>query len=272
MEIAIDDNTLARLLQAINETYGYDFNDYSMPSVKRRVGHFMSLKKIDSVNDLQTRLLNDPMLFEEFVQGMSVTVTEMFRDPEFFRTLRSVVMKRLSTYPVIKIWIAGCATGEEAYSVAILFQEEGLLERCRIYATDINQRSIEIARSGVYPLGNLKQYGSNYLQSGGIHQLSRYFHLGYGGAIIEKTLRECVHFSVHNLAADASFNEFQLILCRNVIMYFNNTLQNKVVKLFYESLCPYGFIGLGDKESLMFLGENNSFHRMDSRQKIYMRI
>jgi len=196
----------------------------------------------------------------------------MFRDPSFYKSLREKVLKRLATYPVVKIWLAGCATGEEAYSVAILLKEEGLLERSIIYATDINQKSLQIAKQGVYSLEGMKTYTSNYLNAGGKNSFSEYYKAKYGSALFEKSLSQNILFSPHNLATDKSFNEFQLIICRNVLMYFNQHLQDKVVDLFYESLCPFGFLGLGDKESLLFSGQKEKFEEIDRKEKIYMRV
>ena len=223
------------LLNAIRLVYGYDFTDYSEASVKRRINNFMGNRKIETYDRLGKTILNDEKLFEEFVQEISVTVTEMFRDPAFYKSLRNNVLKRLATYPFIKVWIAGCATGEEVYSIAILFKEEGLLNRTLIYATDINQKSLHIAREGVYPLENN------------------------------------IVFSAHNLAIDKSFNEFQLVICRNVLIYFNQKLQNNVINLFYESLCPFGFLGLGNKESLLFSDKRKNFEDVDREEKIFIK-
>lgn len=260
------------LLEAIRFMYGYDFTDYAEASIKRRITNFTETNKISSLNELGKILLNDEQVFEAFVQHLSVTVTEMFRDPAFYKTLREVVIRQLETYPVIKIWIAGCATGQEVYSLAILLKEEKLLSRSIMYATDINQRSLQIARQGIYPLSDMQGYTQNYLNAGGKNEFSAYYTAHHGGALFDRSLCENVVFSPHNLAADGSFNEFQLIVCRNVIMYFNKQLQNKVVRLFYESLCPFGFIGLGDKESLMFSEIKDVFHETDRFNKIYRKV
>jgi chemotaxis protein methyltransferase CheR len=269
MNASVDTHECKVLLESIRQTYGYDFTDYAEMSVKRRIAHFMGGRNIGSVAALHDLLLRDEQLFEEFVQGLSVTVTEMFRDPGFYRCIREKVMKRLATYPVIRIWIAGCATGEEVYSMAIVLQEEGLLQRSIIYATDINQQSLKTAKDGVYSLQTMKTYTANYLLSGGKRSFSEYYTAKYDSVLFQQSLRENVVFSPHNLVADKSFNEFQLIICRNVIMYFNQTLQDKVIDLFYDSLCPFGFLGLGDKESMLFSGKRNLFEETDSREKIY---
>jgi len=259
------------LLDAIRLVYGYDFTDYSEASVKRRINNFMTNRKIDTIEMLGKVILKDEKLFEEFIQDISVTVTEMFRDPAFYKSLRTNVLKRLATYPFIKIWIAGCATGEEVYSIAILFKEEGLLNRTLIYATDINQKSIHIAKEGVYPLENMKQYTSNYQKAGGKISFSEYYKAKYNSVLLDKSLKQNIVFAAHNLAIDKSFNEFQLIICRNVLIYFNQKLQNNVFDLFYESLCPFGFLGLGNKESLLYADKRKHFEDVDRQEKIFMK-
>jgi chemotaxis protein methyltransferase CheR len=259
------------LLEAIRSTYGYDFTEYAETSVKRRCEHFMSSRKIDSLETLSKLILNDEKAFEEFIQQISVTVTEMFRDPLFYKSLRKNVMKRLSTYPFIKIWLAGCATGEEAYSLAILLQEEGMLNRSIIYATDINQHSLHLAKEGIYPLQYMKNYTSNYQKSEGKKSFSDYYIAQYDSALFDKSLKQNMVFSSHNLACDSSFNEFHLIICRNVMIYFNQQLQNKVINLFYESLCPFGFLGLGNKESLLFSDKRGNFNEFDRSERIFMK-
>jgi chemotaxis protein methyltransferase CheR len=267
-----DPNEYRELLDSIRLTYGYDFTDYNEQSIKRRIVHFMDGRDITTLTKLGQILMKDQYFFEEFLQNLSVTVTEMFRDPAFYKSLRANIIKRLATYPVIKIWIAGCATGEEVYSMAILLKEEGLLHRSIIYATDINQRSLQIAMQGIYPIENMKVYTANYLQAGGEEPFSEYYSAKYNSALFNQTLTQNVVFSAHNLAADKSFNEFQLIMCRNVLMYFNDTLKNRVIDLFYESLCHFGFLGLGDKESLLFSLKKNCFTETDKKQKIYMKV
>lgn len=263
---------LTEFLEAIRFTYGYDFTDYSQASIRRRILHFMSIHKIAFLEQLEKRLIKDEQTFEEFVQDLSVTVTEMFRDPLFYKSLREKVLSRLETYPHIKIWIAGCATGEEVYSVAIMLQEEDLLERSSIYATDINQRSLQIAKEGIYPLKNMKGYTSNYIKAGGKRSFSEYYQAKYDSALFDKSLKQNIVFSPHNLSTDKSFNEFQLIICRNVLIYFNQHLQNRVIDLFHESLCSFGFLGLGNKESLLYADRRKDFEAFDNREKIYMRI
>jgi chemotaxis protein methyltransferase CheR len=269
--VDISTEELKEFLESVNFIYGYDFSDYSEASMKRRISHFMNLKSINSLSGLGRLLFKDESSFEEFIQEFSVTVTEMFRDPEFYKSLRLKVMKRLATYPYIKIWVAGCATGEEVYSLAILLTEENLYERSIIYATDINQRSLQIARDGVYPIDKMKLYTSNYRQSGGEKPFSEYFKAHYGSVLFDKSLRRHIVFAPHNLATDKSFNEFQMIVCRNVLIYFNQALQNKAIHLFYDSLCQFGILGLGNKESLLFTDIRQNFEELDRKQKIFIK-
>ena len=262
---------LKYFLESIQYVYGYDFTDYAEASIGRRVEHFMNAKKIEALDQLGKMILRDEKLFEELVQVVSVTVTEMFRDPTFYKSIRENIVKRLATYPFIKIWIAGCATGEEIYSVAILLKEEGLLNRSIIYATDINQKSLQIAKEGIYTIENMKSYTANYQKAGGKESFSEYYKSKYSSVMFDKSLKQNIVFSPHNLAVDKSFNEFQFIICRNVLIYFNQQLQNKVINLFYESLCPFGFLGLGNKESLLFSEKMKYFEDIDKKEKIFMK-
>ncbi len=268
----LDEQMYMSMLETIRHQYGYDFSGYASSSLQRSILRFMASNRLPDLKSLTERLVSDEILFELFVQSMSVTVTELFRDPLFFASLRAKVLNRLATYPIIKIWIAGCATGQEVFSVAILLREAGLLERSIIYATDINQQSLHMASQGIYPAHEILKYESNYTNSGGKRQLSEYFSMSHDSILFDKSLIEKVIFSPHNLATDQSFNEFQLILCRNVIMYFDRSLQDKVISLFSESLCPYGFIGLGDKESFHFSEFRFDFEEVDGKQKIYRKI
>ena len=267
----IERASLRGLLDSIRLVYGYDFTEYSEASLGRRIGHFMENQKIVDIQDLERGILGREGLFEEFVQEVPVTVTAMFRDPSFYKRLREKVRSRLATYPLIRVWIAGCATGEEAYSIAILLKEEGLLERSVIYATDINQRSLRKAKEGIFPVSHMADYTANYLNSGGKGNFSDYYLAKYGGMLMDKSLRQAIVFSAHNLTADQSFNEFQLILCRNVLIYFNQSLQTRVLQLFYESLCPFAILGLGNKESLLFSDIGHKYRTMDKIEKIYVK-
>ncbi len=259
------------LLESVRSVYGYDFTDYSEASMGRRIDHFMKTRKIPLLESLGKMILQDEKMFEAFVQEISVTVTEMFRNPLFYKSLRENTVKRLATYPFIKIWIAGCATGEEMYSLAILLREEGLLDRSVIYATDINQKSLQVAKNGVYPAENMKSYTVNYQMAGGTNSFSAYYKAKYNSVMFDKSLRQNTVFAPHNLAVDKSFNEFQLIICRNVLIYFKQELQNKVIRLFHESLCPFGFLGLGNKESLLFSDRRKDFEEIDRKEKIFMK-
>jgi chemotaxis protein methyltransferase CheR len=259
------------LLQSIRKVYGYDFTEYAEASVIRRIDHFMKGSKIGSFDQLQALLLKDEKVFAHFIEEFTVNVTEMFRDPSFYKSLRENVLSRLATYPFIKVWIAGASTGEEVYSIAILLKEEGLLDRAVIYATDINQRALQKAKEGVFDIDLMKTYTNNYLKSGAKRAFSDYYIAKYDSAMIDKTLRQNIVFSIHNLAIDQSFNEFQLILCRNVLIYFNQNLQNKVISLFTESLCPFGFLALGNKESLLFSDNRKDFEEIDRKERIFMK-
>lgn len=269
--MVLESEEVKGFLEAVRAVYGYDFTDYAEASLKRRIIHFMLINKMDTLGQLQHVLLRDEKLFEEFIQEVSVTVTEMFRDPVFYKSLRDNVIKRLATYPFIKVWVAGCATGEEVYSLAILLKEEGLLQRSVLYATDINQRSLQIAKNGVYSISNMKLHTANYQKAGGTQPFSEYYISKYNSVMFDKSLRQNIVFSPHNLAVDKSFNEFQLIICRNVLIYFNQRLQDKVINLFYDSLCPFGFLGLGNKESLLFSDKQKCFTDIDRKEKIYMK-
>lgn len=262
---------LKQFLESVRFVYGYDFTEYSEASVNRRVQAFMESNKINSVDELGKLVLKEEPAFERFVQDITVNVTEMFRDPLFYKSIRNNVVKRLATYPFIKIWIAGCSTGEEVYSVAILLREENLLDRSVIYATDINQKALQKAKEGISNIDNMKSYTENYIKGGGKNSFSDYYKAKYNGVLWDKSLRQNTVFSVHNLAMDKSFNEFQMILCRNVLIYFNQGLQNKVISLFHESLCPFGFLGLGSKESLLFSDKRKCFEEIDKKEKIFMK-
>jgi chemotaxis protein methyltransferase CheR len=262
---------LKQFLESVRFVYGYDFTEYSEASVKRRVQAFMDANKVESIKELGKLVLRDEPVFEKFVQDITVNVTEMFRDPAFYKSLRKNVVKRLATYPFIKVWIAGCSTGEEVYSMAILLREEELLERSVIYATDINQAALQKAKEGISPIDSMKSFTDNYMKSGGKNAFSDYYKAKYNSVLWDKSLRQNIVFSVHNLAMDKSFNEFQLVLCRNVLIYFNQSLQNKVIGLFYESLCPFGFLALGNKESLLFTDKKKCFDEVDRKEKIYIK-
>lgn len=232
MKETINNTELKDLLDVLNTTYGYDYTGYSPSSIKRSIVYFMDTRQIPNILILKKLLLDNETLFGEFVRSVSITVTEMFRDPLYYKALREKIIKRLATYPVIRVWVAGCATGEEAYSIAILLKEEGLLDRSVIYATDINQYSLAIGLQGAYPLKNMQLYTTNYLKAGGLNSFSEYYTAKYDSALFDNALKQKIVFSAHNLVTDKSFNEFQLVTCRNVLIYFNNELQNNVIDLF----------------------------------------
>ncbi len=267
----LSDVELEDILQVIKSQYGYDFHDYAHASIMRRVHRCMEMSKTRNAFDLKFKLTNEPDFFNWFLESVTVNVTEMFRDPEFYKEIRNHVIPKLASYPTIKIWHAGCATGEEVYSMAILLKEEGLLERTRIYATDLNPANLEKARKGIMPLSYMKNYTQNYLLSGGKSDFSEYYTARYGNAIIRKDLLANVLFSQHNLVTDQVFNEFQLICCRNVLIYFNKKLQDKVLRLFYDSLSPLGYLALGIKESLLFSQIRDNFQTVSANNKIFRR-
>lgn len=267
----ISNEELDRLVGLIYRQYGYDFSDYARSSLKRRFQRFMGYSCLEEVTELSDRLLQDVSFFEHMAQFITVNVTEMFRDPLFYKTLRELVLPRLATYPTIKIWHAGCATGEEVFSMTILLQEAGLLERCRIYATDLNTVSLRKAEKAQIPLKCMKDYTQNYLLSGGREDFSNYYTADNEHAVIQPALRRNIVFFQHNLVTDQAFNEFQLICCRNVFIYFNRQLQDRVLRLFADSMAPLGYLALGLKESMMFSEESTRFEGVSSAHKIFRR-
>lgn len=263
------DIELRMLVEAVYLKYNYDFRDYTGASQKRRVLVAMREMGCNTVSELQSRVLHDPNGFAQLLQYLTIPVTEMFRDPEYFRAVREQVAPFLKTYPSLKIWVAGCSTGEEVYSLAILLKEEGLLERSIIYATDINPKSLETARRGVYPIDRMRLYTENYQKSGGKAAFSDYYTAAYGGALFERSLIENVTFADHSLSTDTVFSETHFVSCRNVLIYFNRTLQDRVFGLFHESLCYRGFLGLGSKESIDFSSYAARFEPLARRERVY---
>ncbi len=256
-------------LEAISRRYGYDFRHYAQASLKRRIKQSMQRAGVSRVADLIPLILHEKAFFDSFLKDMSVTVTSMFRDPSFFAMLREQIVPVLKTYPFIKIWHAGCATGEEVYSLAILLKEEGLYERTQLYATDYNNHSLAVAKEGIYPLKQLQEYSENYIRAGGKGTFSDYYHAKYGAAKMHEALKENVTFANHNLASDGVFGEMQMIICRNVLIYFDQQLQNRVLNLFDASLCPRGFLCLGTNESLRFSSVQDRFEKLTPKEKIY---
>ncbi|WP_299757977.1 protein-glutamate O-methyltransferase CheR [uncultured Pontibacter sp.] len=270
----LEDETLfeqevEKLIEEIHSQYGYDFSGYARASVYRRVKRFLGQKHLQSINELRARLFSDSFFFENFLQEVTVNVTEMFRDTSFFLSLRQNVLPILSTYPYIKIWDAGCSTGEELFSLAILLEEEGLLSRTKIYATDINQKVLRQAKEGIFSATNMPAYTSSYYAAGGKREFSSYYTSNYGSVKFNSSLVKNVVFYPHNLATDTSFNEFHLIVCRNVLIYFNRQLQERVLTLFDESLVSLGYLALGKKETLAMSGINGSYNFVDKSNRIY---
>lgn len=260
------------LLEGMFQYYGFDFRDYALASLKRRIWNTIRMERLSSISGLQEKVLHDPACLERFLLGLSVHVTSMFRDPGFYAAFRRNVVPILRTYPFIRIWHAGCSTGEEVYSMAILMHEEGLYHRCRIYATDMNEVVLKKAKAGIYPLDLMQEYTHNYLQAGGQRAFSEYYTAAYDHAIFRSWLKENIVFSQHNLAIDRSFNEFNVILCRNVLIYFNQSLQKRVHNLLYDSLSHFGVLGLGRQESLNFTPHEHHYEALDKREKLYRRI
>jgi chemotaxis protein methyltransferase CheR len=263
---------LRLLMEAIYLKYSYDFRDYSGASQKRRVLHAMHQMDCASISELQARVLHDADAFMQLLQYLTIPTSEMFRDPSYFLALREHVVPHLQTYPSLKIWIAGCSTGEEVYSMAILLKEEGLLDRSIIYATDINPNSLERARKGVFPLDRMRAYTASYQMAGGRGALSDYFTAGYDSALFDRSLIENVSFADHSLATDSVFSETHLVCCRNVLIYFNRKLQERALGLFHESLCHRGFLGLGSKESIDFSAHAASFEPLVKAERIYRKV
>jgi chemotaxis protein methyltransferase CheR len=257
------------LLEAIYRRYGFDFREYAPASLRRRVARRMRHEGVRTVSALQDLLLRDADVMERLLLDLSINVTAMFRDPTFYSALRNRVLPDLRTYPFSRIWVAGCSTGEEIYSLAILLEEEGLYDRTRIYGTDLNEAVLETARRGVFPIHKMQEYTQNYLRTGGTRAFSDYYVSAYDGAAFDRSLVRNVVFAQHNLVSDRSFNEFQLIVCRNVMIYFDRSLQNRVHELFYGSLVRLGILALGHKESIRFSPYADRYQELDADERIY---
>lgn len=267
----VTDEEMEQLLGDIQEVYGYDFNDYAKASLKRRINRLFTLDRFPSYAEFRFRIRTDKTYFTRFIEQITVNVTEMFRDPAFYQALRTEVLPTLSTYPFIRIWHAGCSTGEEVYSMAILLREANLLHKSILYATDINPQVVQLAASGIFPLMHMKQYSENYIQSGGVNDFSSYYTAGNNKVMFDPSFKKHMVFSTHNLAAESSFNEFQLIVCRNVLIYFDRDLQARVFELFDQSLEKLGFLALGSKESLRLSPANAHFKQITT-EKIWRKI
>lgn len=259
------------LLEGIYRQYGFDFRAYAYASIRRRLWKRIETEGLRSVSALQERVLHEPAMMEKLLLDLSINVTAMFRDPNFYVAFRQKVVPMLRTYPFIRLWHAGCSTGEEVYSMAILLREEGLYDRARIYATDINEVVLQRAKAGIFPIDRMQEYTDNYIRAGGTRSFSEYYTAKYGGALFDQSLTKNVVFSQHNLVTDKSFSEFNVILCRNVLIYFDKNLQTKVHELFYDSLGMFGILCLGSKESLRFMRYEQCYEQL-SPEKIFRKV
>jgi chemotaxis protein methyltransferase CheR len=263
---------LQLLLEGIYRQYGFDFREYAPASLKRRVWRRVQAEHAGTIAGLLAMVLHDADVMERLLLDLSINVTSMFRDPTFYAAFREQVVPMLRTYPFTRIWIAGCSTGEEVYSLSILLQEEGIYDRTRIYATDINEAVLERAREGVFPLEKMQEYTENYIRAGGKRSFSEYYLAKYEGALFDRALTDHVVWAPHNLVQDRSFNTFNVILCRNVMIYFDRTLQNRVHRLFYDSLERLGILALGHKESIRFTGVESAYEELNVQEKLYRKV
>jgi len=268
-ETALFDVEVQTLLEGIYRRYQHDFRDYAVASLRRRMHQAIAYWDCGNMGALQHKLLHDPAAFQKSLRFFTVQVSEMFRDPPYFQALRDEVLPILATYPSLKVWVAGCATGEEAWSLAVMLHEVGLLERTIVYATDINPAALQAAEAGVFPLDSMAQYSRNYHAAGGKRSLSDYYTAGYKGALFNRQLKKQMVFAEHSLSTDSVFSEVHLVSCRNVLIYFNRNLQDRAVGLFHEALVHRGFLGLGSKETLQFGAHAHAFEESVPRQRIY---
>lgn len=268
----ISEAEIETLLNDLLEQFGYDFTNYSSASLKRRINRLVAIDKFKNFSEFREQLLHDDKYIGRFIQEITVNVTEMFRDPSFYKLIRQKVLPVLATHPFIRIWHAGCSTGEEAYSMAILLKEANLLHKSLIYATDINPGVLEKITKGIYPLSAMKQYSENYIQCGGQADFSSYYTAKYDHAKFDDSLKRKMIVSTHNLVSDSSFNEFQLIVCRNVLIYFNKKLQDKVLDLFDNSLERLGFLALGAKEQIKFSNIGKKYEQLEGNEKIWRKM
>jgi chemotaxis protein methyltransferase CheR len=271
-ESALEDVEIQLLLEGIHRRYGFDFRGYAAASLRRRLRRRMRAEGLATISGLQELVLHDPGALQRLLGDLSIAVTSMFRDPSFYRAFRERVCPILATYPFTRIWNAGCATGEETYSLAILLQEEDLYDRCRIYATDLNEAVLEKARSGVFRLERMQEYTENYIRAGGKRAFSEYYTAAYDGARFVNSLSENVVFAQHNLVSDGGFNEFHVIVCRNVLIYFDRELQDRVHALFHDSLIRRGVLAIGQKESIRFTAYRDRYEVLDADEKLYRKL
>jgi chemotaxis protein methyltransferase CheR len=260
------------LLEGVFRHFGFDFRSYAYGSIRRRLWKRVEAEGLRTISQLQAHILHDPDAMERLLLDLSVNVTTMFRDPTFYQEFREKIIPVLRTYPFIRIWHAGCSTGEEVFSMAILLEEEGLYDRTRLYATDINDVVLQRAKQGIFPLDRMQEYTDNYIRAGGTRSFSEYYTAKYDGALFSPSLTKNVVFSQHNLVTDRSFSEFHVIFCRNVLIYFDKTLQNRVHKLFYDSLVMFGTLALGSKESLKFSEFETCYERISPVEKLYRKV
>ncbi len=260
------------ILQAIYQKYGYDFRDYAKASIRRRLRYRLSQSNLKTISEMQHKLLYDKKFFDTLLLDLTINVTEMFRDPSFFKTLREIVIPELKKQPFIKVWHAGCSSGEEIYSTAILLKENGMYESSLIYATDANDAVLDKAKSGIFAIDKMKDYTINYRKSGGLASFADYYTARYDNAIMDNSLKKNIVFSNHNLVTDGVFGEMDMILCRNVLIYFNRELQDRVFRLFRESLRPGAFLCLGSKETIRFSSYSDDFENVAEKERIYRRI
>ncbi|MBI2606094.1 MAG: protein-glutamate O-methyltransferase CheR [Deltaproteobacteria bacterium] len=260
------------LLDGIYSEYGYDFRQYAFASIRRRILSRLTAENVHTITELLSKLLHEPGAMERFLVAVTVHTTSMFRDPGFYGVFRRKAVPMLRTYPSVRLWVAGCSTGEEVYSLAMLLDEEGLTKKCRVYATDLSDVVLKRAKGGIFPLSSMKEYTENYIRSGGTRSFSGYYRAEGDAAIFRSSLVENVVFAHHNLVTDASFNSFNVILCRNVMIYFDSNLQNHVHKLIYESLEPLGFLALGQAESLRFTPYEGNYEEVDDTGKLFRRV
>ena len=268
----VDEIELSLLLEGIYRRYGFDFREYAPASLRRRVWRRVHAEGLTTLSALQDRLLHDPACMERLLLDLSINVTAMFRDPTFYIAFRQKVVPILRTYPFTRIWTAGCSTGEEVYSLAILLHEAGVYERTRIYATDINETVLDRARRGVFPLDKMREYTQNYISAGGERAFSEYYVAKYDGAQFQRSLMENVVFAQHNLVSDRSFNEFNVVVCRNVMIYLDRALQDRVHRLFYDSLVTFGVLALGAKESIRFSHYEDRYEELDAAERLYKKV
>lgn len=263
------DIEISLFLEAMYLKYGYDFRNYSRNHIKRRILKRMDEDNLSSISQMQHKALYEEEFIKTILSDFSINITEMFRDPSFYKAFREKVIPILRTYPFIKIWHAGCSTGEEVYSMAILLKEEGLLDRTQIYATDFNNSVLQQAMEGIYSIDNIKEYTHNYQKAGGTSSFADYYIAKYDSVIFHQSLKKRITFAQHNLVTDGVFGEMQVIICRNVLIYFNRELQNRVIELFSDSLGKGCFLCLGSKESIKLLKSYETFHSFEDEEKIY---